>query len=115
MSSLPRAVLTIREGTQSFEYLTPRIKLNPKDLVLPPSPFTETLPEWIHVVSTTERIREIADELDDIRREGIDGIAKGWHAKLVWEPLSVSRFCPVRVSSSSQFSLAVRILDSRRS
>lgn len=80
-----------REGAQSFTYLTPRIKLTPRDLVFAPSPFVHPrLPEWLHVVSTTERIRDIANDLDRIRREGVNGVAQGWKAKLVWEPLGVS-------------------------
>ena len=80
-----------REGHQIFTYLTPQLNLNPHDLLVPPSPFaTPQPPEIIHVVTTTERGREVADEMQRVRAEGWDGYGKGWKAKVVWEPLGVS-------------------------
>ncbi|KAK4687815.1 hypothetical protein P7C73_g2305, partial [Tremellales sp. Uapishka_1] len=78
----------VGEGHQSFRYLTPQKQLFLKDLLLPPSPFAAPLPpEWIHVVCNTTRARSIADEMDQIREDGIEGVGKGWKGRLVWEPL----------------------------
>lgn len=83
-----RAILTVREGHQSFQYLSPQLNLTPKDILLPPSPFALSPPEWIHVVCVTERARDITEELHAIQAERATH-ANG-HARLVWEPLGVS-------------------------
>ncbi|WVQ93903.1 hypothetical protein IAU59_000981 [Kwoniella sp. CBS 9459] len=96
----------IGEGHQSFEYLTPRLNLLPHDLIAPPSPFAgpgQHLPEYIHVVTNTQRARLVVDEMDAIRQHGLGGLGlpegpgmsavvehergKGWDAKLIWEPM----------------------------
>ena len=91
--SRPKLMLFLidRDGHQSFEYLSPQLHLTPKDLVLPPSPFTDPLPEWLHVVCVTERAQTIADELEAVCRGDL-GVGKGWKPKTVWEPLGVSSF-----------------------
>jgi hypothetical protein len=74
-----------------FEYLTERVKLSPKDLVLPPSPFASPcLPRIIHMVCTTQRAKEIIEEIQLIRNGGYEGVGSGWDPELVWEPLGVS-------------------------
>jgi hypothetical protein len=79
----------LREGHQSFNYISPQLHLTPKDLILPPSPFANPhLPEWIHVVCVTERARSIAGEMEMIRSGGLT-TGKGWIGKMIWEPLGV--------------------------
>ncbi|WVF66282.1 hypothetical protein IAT40_001022 [Kwoniella sp. CBS 6097] len=93
----------IGEGHQSFEYLTPRLNLLPHDLIAPPSPFAKPhLPEYIHVVTNTQRARLVIDEVRAISAHGLEtviesqidaeisGLGKGWDAKLIWEPMPSS-------------------------
>ncbi|WWC97231.1 hypothetical protein V866_004110 [Kwoniella sp. B9012] len=81
----------IGQGHQSFKYLSPQLNLLPHDLILPASPFsTPNLPEYIHVVCNTARAKLIVEEMRDIRENGIEGIARGWNAKLIWEPMPSS-------------------------
>ncbi|WVR03315.1 hypothetical protein IAU60_000306 [Kwoniella sp. DSM 27419] len=82
----------IGTGHQSFEYLSQRINLLPRDLILPPSPFASPfLPEYIHVVCNTERARLVLDDMESIRRVGLEGgLGQGWSGKLIWEPMPSS-------------------------
>lgn len=49
------------------------------------------MPEWVHIVCSTTRARDIIDEARSIILPGIDQL---WSGKLVWEPLPVSPFPP---------------------
>jgi hypothetical protein len=87
-----RIALMLREGHQSFRYLSPQLNLTPKDILLPPSPFTSPPPEWIHVVCVTERARDIAEELHVIQSRGLGSTHHVGSVGLIWEPLGVSVF-----------------------
>ncbi|PWN30206.1 Ribokinase-like protein [Jaminaea rosea] len=78
-----KAVNVYRGDQRSFEYLTPKLRLDPRDLVSPTSP---DLPHWVHCICAPRRAMEILDEIDAIdakgkRKEGGKG------TKVCWEPI----------------------------
>jgi hypothetical protein len=86
-----------REGHQSFEYLSPGLQLHLHDLLLPPSPFADSPPEWVHVVCSVARVQAMIDEKKTLRL-GQDGT---WSGNLVWEPM------PVSLPSLTRFELMI--------
>ena len=75
-----------REGHQSFKYLSPGLQLHLHDLLLPPSPFADSPPEWVHVVCSVSRVQAMIEEKKTLRL----GQDKTWSVNLVWEPMPVS-------------------------
>jgi hypothetical protein len=75
-----------REGHQSFEYLSPGLQLHLHDLLLPPSPFADSPPEWVHVVCSVARVQAMIDEKKSLQL----GQDTTWSGNLVWEPMPVS-------------------------
>jgi hypothetical protein len=75
-----------RDGHQSFKYLSPGLQLHLHDLLLPPSPFADSPPEWVHVVCSVARVQAMIDEKKTLRL----GQDKSWSGNLVWEPMPVS-------------------------
>ncbi|CAO1619898.1 unnamed protein product [Sympodiomycopsis kandeliae] len=63
---------------RDFEYLTPRLRLNPIDLIL--SPDTPSLPKWIHCVCSPKRVMEIHQHIRAINDT----------TKICWEPLDMT-------------------------
>lgn len=81
--SCPNARTTRRR----FKYLTPRLRLTPRDLESPSSEF----PEWIHCVCAPERIDNFAQQLSNSS------------SKLCWEPLDDS-------ASPSNLALTLQVM-----
>ncbi|SPO26760.1 related to MAK32 protein [Ustilago trichophora] len=78
-----RAVNIYKGEQRGFDYLSPKIRLEPKDLI----ECTGVLPQWIHLICSPERALETIAQIEDIRsrKEGEEG-AKEW-PRLVYEPI----------------------------
>lgn len=79
--------MCIREGHQSFRYLSPQLRLHLRDLLLPPSPLAEPEPKWVHIVCSAARARDMIHEARTLR---LGPQHKTWSGHLLWEPLPVS-------------------------
>ena len=75
-----------REGHQSFKYLSPGLQLHLHDLLLPPSPFADNPPKWVHIVCSVSRAQAMIQEQRFLQLDQ----CKEWSGKLVWEPMPVS-------------------------
>ncbi|ORX34975.1 Ribokinase-like protein [Kockovaella imperatae] len=75
----------IGDGHQSFKYLSRQAQIQLQDLVCAPSPFVNTLPDYIHLVCLLDRASAVCDELEHLRRK-FPHLAS-WEPKIIWEPL----------------------------
>lgn len=75
-----RAVNIYKGEQRGFDYLSPKIRLEPKDLI----ECTRVLPQWIHLICSPERALETIAQIQDIpsQKEG----EKEW-PKLIYEPI----------------------------
>lgn len=84
-----RAVNIYRGDHRGFDYLSPKIRLEPSDLLQcsPASP--PQLPEWIHLICSPERALETIFQIDTILRQkdGADRRVSTSCPKLVYEPI----------------------------
>ncbi len=64
-----RAVNIYKGEQRGFDYLSPKIRLEPKDLLQcsPTSP--ARLPEWIHLICSPERALETVSQIDAVLQE----------------------------------------------
>jgi len=67
-----RALNLYRGDVRGFEYLTPRIRITPKDLA------PENLSDYLHFICSPARAKSIMDEVDEI---------EGWHPTTIYEPI----------------------------
>lgn len=77
-----RAVNIYRGEQRGFDYLSPKIRLEPKDLIASSPAQPARLPEWIHLICSPERALETVSQIDQIVGED----RKEW-PKLVYEPI----------------------------
>ncbi|SNX84946.1 related to MAK32 protein [Melanopsichium pennsylvanicum] len=77
-----RAVNIYKGEHRGFDYLSPKIRLQPADLQ---ECNQGELPEWFHLICSPERALETIAQVDNILRREEDG-GKGW-PKLIYEPI----------------------------
>lgn len=75
-------LLTLLFGWLSFEYLTPRIQITPKDLAYP-SEFSR--PSQLHFICSPQRAADIIGEIKRV---------DGWKPLTIYEPIPVSVTLP---------------------
>lgn len=82
-----RAVNIYKGEHRGFDYLSPKIRLEPSDLLqcCPTEP--KRLPEWIHLICSPERALETINQIDAHLSQGA-GLES--FPKLVYEPIPVS-------------------------
>jgi len=67
-------------GRDSFAYITPRIRLTPRDLI---NTHLEN-PTYLHFICSPKRAKEILSEIDEI---------DGWTPQCIFEPIPVGPCC----------------------
>ncbi|SPO26480.1 related to MAK32 protein [Ustilago trichophora] len=75
-----RAVNIYKGEQRGFDYLSPKIRLEPKDLM----ECTAVLPQWIHLICSPERALETIAQIEETRNQ--KEAAKEW-PKLIYEPI----------------------------
>ena len=66
--------------TYSFDYLTPKLRLEPADLLWDSSP---TFPPFIHCICSPERAADICDQIDNATEHW----RSGQRPHIIWEPI----------------------------
>ncbi|EPQ25830.1 uncharacterized protein PFL1_06505 [Pseudozyma flocculosa PF-1] len=85
-----RAVNVYRGEHRGFEYLTPKVRLEVRDLVLASPTTPPTLPRWIHMICTPQRARDIIQHIDaNLAAATAADLAqtKSLGPRLVYEPI----------------------------
>ncbi|GAC99066.1 hypothetical protein PHSY_006663 [Pseudozyma hubeiensis SY62] len=77
-----RAVNIYRGEHRGFDYLSPKIRLEPSDLLQCSPSIPPKLPEWIHLICSPGRALETISQIDAIVAEDGSGFPK-----LVYEPI----------------------------
>lgn len=77
-----RAVNIYRGEHRGFDYLSPKIRLEPRDLLQCSPSKPPKLPEWIHLICSPERALETISQIDAM----VAGDGSGF-PKLVYEPI----------------------------
>lgn len=81
-----RAVNIYKGEQRGFKYLSPKIRLEPKDLLECSPADPARLPEWIHLICSPERALETISQIDHILAKSENGKAKAF-PKLIYEPI----------------------------
>ncbi|KAJ1026133.1 hypothetical protein NDA18_003792 [Ustilago nuda] len=81
-----RAVNTYTDKYRAFHYLSPKIRLEPKDLLQCSTLKPPKLPEWIHLICSPARALETVAQIEDILGKEQGEVKKNW-PKLVFEPI----------------------------
>lgn len=81
-----RAVNIYKGEHRGFSYLSPKIRLEPSDLLRCSPSNPSRLPEWIHLICSPERALETVSQIDAILEQNKE-IEKAGFPKLVYEPI----------------------------
>ncbi|SJX63527.1 related to MAK32 protein [Sporisorium reilianum f. sp. reilianum] len=77
-----RAVNIYKGEQRGFDYLSPKIRLEPSDLLQCSPSIPPRLPEWIHLICSPERALETISQIDAVFAQ-----TKADFPKLVYEPI----------------------------
>ncbi|CAO1631167.1 unnamed protein product [Parajaminaea phylloscopi] len=79
-----KAVNVYTGEQRGFDYITPRLRLEPRDLI---SATSGSLPEWVHCVCSPERLRAILSQIHEIdsARRATDPTSR--RTRVCWEPM----------------------------